>query len=72
MSVLDEGLGMKKKISREQRQILNAALAQQWAKERFHEKSAPVTLVDILRMHRMNTEQSAFTTTSPEGYGGTT
>jgi len=44
--------------NREQQQIRNSALAQSWIKERFSPSSAPITVADILEMHRMVTQHS--------------
>ncbi len=44
--------------SREQLQIRNAGLAQNWVRERFHPGSSPITISDILEMHRMVTIES--------------
>ncbi|HKY31547.1 MAG TPA: Fic family protein [Candidatus Polarisedimenticolia bacterium] len=45
-------------VSREQRQIRNAGLAQVWVKTRFKQNSPPLTLDDILAIHKAITEQS--------------
>ena len=44
--------------SREQRQVRNAGLAQNWVRERFHPGSSPLQVSDILSMHRLLTEGS--------------
>lgn len=46
------------KISREQLQIRNAGKAQAWVKQRFYPNSPPLTLDDILQMHKMITDHS--------------
>lgn len=46
------------RLAKEQLQIRNAAKAQAWVTERFKPQSSPVTLGDILTMHKMVTEQS--------------
>jgi Fic family protein len=55
-----ESVGNKSRevASREQQQIRNSALAQRWVKERFAPSSPPMTVEDILHMHRMVTEYS--------------
>lgn len=49
----------------EQRQIRNADLAQKWVKNRFDADSAPLSVADILNMHRMITEGSDLRHNSP-------
>ena len=44
--------------SQEQRQVRNAGLAQNWARERFHPGSSPLQVSDILSMHRLLSEGS--------------
>jgi Fic family protein len=44
--------------NREQQQIRNSALAQAWVKERFSPTNAPITVADILEMHRRVTQYS--------------
>ena len=46
------------RLSREQIQIRNASLAQDWVKERFAPGTPPIGMNDILTMHRMITEGS--------------
>jgi Fic family protein len=46
------------KLTKEQQQIRNASLAQDWVKKRFVLGSSPVMLEDLLAMHKMITEQS--------------
>lgn len=46
------------KMTKEKLQIRNAGKAQQWVKERFLPGGPPVSLDDILEMHRMITEKS--------------
>jgi Fic family protein len=46
------------KATKEQIQIRNAGLAQSWVRERFRPDTAPITVEDILGMHRMITENS--------------
>ena len=46
------------KATREQQQIRNSALAQNWVKDRFRLGSAPITVTDILEMHEMVTQYS--------------
>ncbi|MBI1745233.1 MAG: Fic family protein [Acidobacteria bacterium] len=45
-------------ITKEQLQIRNAGRAQLWVKERFKPDSAPLSLGDILTIHKMVTEHS--------------
>ena len=51
--------------NREQQQIRNSALAQSWMRERFCPASAPMTVPDILEMHRMVTQHSDTTNNIP-------
>lgn len=44
------------KATREQQQIRNAGLAQNWVRERFSPECAPISVSDILHMHKMITE----------------
>jgi Fic family protein len=46
------------KITREQLQIRNASNAQSWARIRFAPEHPPISLSDILLMHKMVTEES--------------
>ncbi len=52
-------------MSREQAQIRNAGLAQDWIRERFTPDQRPVTYEDIMRMHALVTEGSDETTNVP-------
>ena len=45
-------------LSKEQRQIRNASLSQDWVKDRFAPGTDPVGIGDILTMHRMLTTES--------------
>ena len=60
LEILDRGeeLADDANISKEQLQIRNSAVAQAWVKERFCPGSSPVSIKDILTMHRMVTERS--------------
>jgi Fic family protein len=53
-----QSLQMVNRLTKEQLQIRNAGIAQKWVKERFHPDCAPLSLTDILEMHRMITEHS--------------
>ena len=44
--------------SREQRQVTNAGMAQDWVRDRFSQTSHPVRRSDILHMHRLLTKGS--------------
>ena len=44
--------------TKEQLQIRNAGLAQEWIKERFYPGCAPLTVTDLLTMHEMITQHS--------------
>jgi Fic family protein len=46
------------KPTKEQLQIRNSTKAQEWVKKRFYPGSNPFTVDDILKMHRMITEES--------------
>ena len=46
------------RATKEQQQIRNAGLAQEWVRERFAPDSRPLAVRDILSMHRMITENS--------------
>lgn len=48
----------KLKATREQQQIRNAGLAQNWVRARFSPGSAPLSIGDILHMHKMITQGS--------------
>ncbi len=48
----------KRKATREQQQIRNAGLAQTWVRARFAPDRAPLSVNDILHMHRLITEKS--------------
>ena len=47
-----------RRLSREQLQIRNAQRAQEWVSQRFAPSSSPVSLEDLLTMHRLVTEES--------------
>ena len=53
------------KVTKEQLQIRNAAIAQEWVKRRFVPGSSPLTVGDILEMHRMVTQDSDLTNNDP-------
>ena len=46
------------RFTKEQRQIRNAGLAQEWVKRRFSPDNDPLRITDILHMHKTMTEQS--------------
>ena len=46
------------RLSKEQIQVRNASRAQDWVKQRFAPGAAPVSMGDLLNMHRMITEGS--------------
>lgn len=48
----------KRKATREQQQIRNAGLAQNWVRTRFAPDRAPLSVNDILHMHKLITEKS--------------
>src|SRR5574341_2167800 len=60
MEILDKrgGRGDAKKVSREQLQIRNSGIAQSWTKKRFEPGSSPLAAEDILKMHKMVTQDS--------------
>lgn len=51
--------------SREQRQVRNASLAQDWVKKRFAPQTPPIRVSDILRMHELLTQGSDETNNVP-------
>ncbi len=53
------------KATREQLQIRNAAIAQEWVRQRFGPGSTPLTMGDLLEMHRMVTQDSDVTNNEP-------
>ncbi len=54
-----------KKATKEQLQIRNAGAAQAWVRLRFSPEHAPLSLTDILHMHKMITEESDTHTNIP-------
>ncbi len=59
MEILEENGAKKTEVAnREQQQIRNSALAQNWVKDRFSPDRAPLSVKDILEMHRMVTQIS--------------
>jgi Fic family protein len=61
MDIVDAANGTKSAettANKEQQQIRNSAIAQNWVKERFSPSSAPITVGDILEMHRLVTQYS--------------
>lgn len=53
------------RMSKEQLQIRNAGLGQEWVKQRFYPDSAPLTVSDILGIHKMTTQHSDITNNIP-------
>lgn len=60
MEIVDKkgGRGDPQKISKEQLQIRNSDVAQTWTKKRFEPGSSPLNVEDILKMHKMITQDS--------------
>jgi len=58
MDLLEAGQENLKKATKEQLQIRNSGIAQNWVRLRFSPEHAPLELADILKMHHMVTEQS--------------
>jgi Fic family protein len=60
MDIVEAANGSKspEAANKEQQQIRNSAIAQNWVKQRFSLPSPPITVQDILAMHRMVTEHS--------------
>ena len=58
IEMLDEGAPSAPDQSREQRQVRNAARAQQWIRETFMPGGRPIRLSDILHMHQVATQGS--------------
>ena len=60
-----EGRNGSDKATKEQLQIRNAAIAQEWVRNRFSPDGAPPQLSDILEMHRMVTQDSDMKDNAP-------
>ncbi len=60
-----EGRNGSGKVTKEQLQIRNAAIAQEWVRKRFSPNGAPPELSDILEMHRMVTQDSDIKDNAP-------
>jgi Fic family protein len=60
MDILDQEGGGRasKSLTKEQSQIRNAGIAQEWVRKRFSPGSPPLRCEDLLEMHRMVTEHS--------------
>lgn len=58
MSIEDQTNANATKATKEQLQIRNAGKAQSWVRQRFHPNGRPLTLNDILKMHKMITQGS--------------
>ena len=58
IDVAEEGNQANARATREQLQIRNAAIAQEWVKQRFAPNSGPLTVEDVLKMHYMVTQGS--------------
>ena len=60
MDLADQGVddALSGRLSKEQIQIRNASLAQDWVKERFAPGTPPTGMEDLMTMHRMVTEGS--------------
>lgn len=52
-------------FNKEQLQVRNAGVAQEWTRARFSPGGPPITLADILRMHLLSTQHSDVTNNSP-------
>ena len=53
-----DGTDTERSRTREQAQITNAGIAQDWVRSRFGSRTAPLQLEDILQMHRLMTRHS--------------
>jgi Fic family protein len=53
------------KVSKEQLQIRNSSTAQTWVRNRFLPDSRPITVEDILKLHKMITQESDTTNNMP-------
>lgn len=58
LDLLDLGTAAARVSTKEQTQIRNAAIAQEWVRKRFVPESAPLRREDLLEMHRLITERS--------------
>jgi Fic family protein len=60
MELLDQQGGTKpvSKVSKEQLQIRNSSTAQTWVKNRFLPDTRPIAVDDILKLHKMITQES--------------
>ncbi len=58
VDLIDSSNGAQTHATKEQLQIRNAGLAQQWVRQRFAENCAPLRAYDLLYMHQLLTEQS--------------
>lgn len=56
------------RLSREQRQIRNAEIAQAWARNRFAPGSPPLSLSDIFEMHKLMTADSDMSDNVPGAF----
>ncbi len=69
MELLEENGAKKAEVAnREQQQIRNSALAQNWVKDRFSPDRAPLSVKDILEMHRMVTQISDIKNNMPGAF----
>lgn len=55
---LEQAEARPQQQSREQLQVRNAGVAQDWTKQRFGPTEGPITYADIMHMHRLNTRGS--------------
>ena len=58
MDLIETDDGVKTAATKEQRQIRNAGMAQRWVRHRFAQDHAPISVDDLLHMHKMITEES--------------
>ena len=65
IDIMDEKGKNGGNATREQMQIRNSAIAQRWVKQRFGPGSRPLTIGDLLEMHRMVTQDSDVTNNEP-------
>jgi len=65
LDLVNEKAENRGKATKEQLQIRNAAIAQDWVKRRFVRGSSPLTVGDLLEMHQMVTQNSDVTNNEP-------
>jgi Fic family protein len=58
IDVVEQSATRPANVTKEQLQVRNSTIAQAWVRQRFEPQSAPISVADILEMHRLVTNDS--------------